>query len=203
MKSLKVCRIAFAVFAVFFVLAMAYQPSYATDVLLHSFEKDPDGWEIPDWALDKADQVAGQIALSEAQSSEGKASLEVMVDFHPDKGWEGAYVERVTDITDWSSSNYLSVDILLPKDSPRGLRARIILTVGEDWKWTEMNKTIPLTPGEWTVVKVDITSASRSWRRFITDDFRADVRKLGIRIESNGKVSYKGPVYIDNVRLSD
>jgi hypothetical protein len=66
-----------------------------------------------------------------------------------------------------------------------------------------MNKTIPLTPGEWTVVKADLMPESRDWRRFITDDFRADVRKIGIRIESNGKVSYKGPIYIDNVRLSD
>jgi hypothetical protein len=42
-----------------------------------------------------------------------------------------------------------------------------------------------------------------AWRRFIDDGFRADVKKLGVRIESNGKISYRGPIYIDNVKLSD
>jgi hypothetical protein len=178
-------------------------PLLAKETVLHSFEKDPDGWEIPDWALEKGDHVATHIAVSQARATEGKASLEVAANFLPDKGWEGAYVERVADITDWSPFRYFSADVFLPAEAPRGLRARIILTVGEGWKWAEMNKTIPLTPGEWTVVKADMTPDSRDWRRFITDDFRADVRKIGIRIESNGKVSYKGPIYIDNVRLSD
>ena len=60
-----------------------------------------------------------------------------------------------------------------------------------------------LAPGEWTVISVDLTPESMNWRKFITDEFRSDVRKLGVRIESNGKIAYKGPVYIDNVKLSD
>ena len=106
-------------------------------------------------------------------------------------------------MTDWSPFNFLSVDLFLPKEAPQGLRARIILTVGEEWKWVEMNKTIPLTPGEWMIIKVDLTPNSMNWRKFIDDSFRSDVRKLGIRIESNGKIAYKGPVHIDNVKLSD
>ncbi|MFA5147218.1 MAG: hypothetical protein WC515_07580 [Candidatus Omnitrophota bacterium] len=170
---------------------------------MYNFEKDPQGWEIPSWAADKQDHVVRQIGVSEFQASEGKYALEMEVDFTSNPQWAGAYVERLIDVTDWSPFKYLSVDIFLPKEAPRGLRAKIILTVGDEWKWTEMNKSIPLTPGEWTIIKVDLTPESMNWRRFITDAFRADVRKLGIRVESNGKIAYKGLIYIDNVKLSD
>ena len=195
---------------IFIILLITLAPSlllagnsYPKEVVMYSFEKDPEGWEIPDWALAKKDHVARQLGVSEFQVSNGKYALEVDVDFSGGKGWEGAYVERVIDVTDWSPFSYLSADIYLPKDAPQGLRARVILTVGDNWKWTEMNKSSALTPGEWTVLKVDLTPNSMAWRRFIDDSFRSDVKKLGIRIESNGKIAYKGPIYIDNVKLSD
>lgn len=176
----------------------------AKDITLFDFEKDPEGWEIPDWALEKPDHVAQRIAISEPIAApSGTRALEVGVIFSQEPSWQGAYVERVTDITDWSRFRYLSADIYLPKAAPRGLRARFILTVGDDWKWAEMNKTIPLNPGEWTVVKADISPDSKNWRKFIDDGFRADVRKMGVRIESNGKIPYEGPVYIDNIKLSE
>ena len=177
--------------------------SHSREIILYSFEKDPQGWEIPDWAFAKKDHVAKQLSISEFHSSDGKYSLEVESEFTGAPAWEAAYVERVIDITDWTPFKYLSLDIYLPKEAPQGLRARIILTIGEDWKWTEMNKSIPLTPGEWTVIRVDLTPESMGWRKYIDDSFRSDVRKLGARIESNGKIKYKGPIYIDNVKLTD
>ena len=177
--------------------------SFSKDIALYSFEKDPQGWEIPDWAFAKPDYIAKQIGISEFHSSDGKYALEVDTEFTGGTKWEAAYVERLIDVTDWSPFGFLSIDIFLPKEGPRGLRARIILTVGEEWKWIEMNKTIPISPGEWTVIKIDLTPNSMGWRKFIDDSFRSDVRKLGIRIESNGKIAYKGPIYIDNVKLSD
>jgi len=185
----------------FLALAFPAPDSFAKDTLLFSFENDPEGWEIPDWALGKDDYVAGEVAVSQVQASEGSRALEVGVDFPSDPQWRGAYVERVIDITDWSPFRCLSIDVYLPKEAPQGLRARVILTVGENWKWSEANKAFPLTPGEWAVIKLDLTPESKNWRKYLTDEFRADVRKLGIRIESNGKIAYKGPVYIDNVRL--
>ena len=176
---------------------------YSREIVLFGFEKDPQGWEIPDWAMDKPDCVARQVGVSEFHSSEGKYSLEADVEFSGGPKWEGAYVERIVDVTDWSPFKYLSLDIFLPKNAPQGLRARVILTIGDSWKWTESNKALPLTPGEWTVVKLDLTPESMAWRRFVDDAFRADVRKMGLRIESNGKILYKGPIYIDNVKLSD
>lgn len=176
---------------------------FSKEIVLFSFERDPEGWEIPDWAFTKQDHVAETIGVSEFQACDGKYALEVGINFPGTPGWRGAYVERVADVTDWSIFNYISVNIFLPKDAPRGLRAKIILTTGEDWKWTEMNRSVPLAPGEWTVVKADLTQNSLNWRKFITDNFRADVKKIGIRIESNGKIAYKGPIYMDCVKLSE
>ena len=177
--------------------------SHSKELTLYTFEKEPQGWEIPDWAFSKKDYVAKQIGVSEFHASEGKYSLEMDVEFSGAPSWEGAYVERIIDVTDWSPFNYISLDIFIPKDAPHGLRGRIILTIGDEWKWTEMNKTVTLAPGEWTSIKADITPASLSWRKFIDENFRSDVRKMGVRVESNGKIMYKGPIYIDNVKLSD
>ena len=178
-------------------------PSYSKEIVLFSFEKDPEGWEIPDWAMAKKDHVAKQIGITEFHSSIGKYSLEVDSEFSGGPLCEGAYFERLIDVTDWTPFKFLSVDMYLPKDAPHGLRVRIILTVGEEWKWVEMNRTVPLSPGEWVVIKVDLSPSSMNWRKFIDDAFRSDVRKLGLRVESNGKIAYNGPVYIDNVKLSD
>lgn len=197
-----IIRIFLILLNIIFLSASFCPPSYSREIVLYNFEKDPQGWEIPDWALSKKDHVGKQISVSEFYASEGTFSLEFNVAFSGAPTWEGAYVERVIDVTDWSPFNYLSVDILLPKGAPHGLRARIIVTIGENWKWTEMNKAIALTPGEWTVIKVDLTPNSMAWRRFVDDAFRSDIRKMGIRIESNGKIVYKGPIYIDNVKLT-
>lgn len=200
MRILRIFLILFITIGFLFALP---QSSHSREIVLYSFEKDPQGWEIPDWAVPKPDHVARALSISEFNATEGKYSLEVEVDFSGGPKWEGAYVERLIDVTDWSPFSYLSYDVFLPKNGPQGLRVRTILTVGDDWKWIEGNKAIPLTPGEWTSVKLDLTPNSMSWRKFIDDNFRSDVKKLGIRIESNGKIAYKGPIYIDNVKLSD
>lgn len=183
--------------------ALSAGASYSREITLYSFEKDPQGWEIPDWAFAKKDHVARQIGVSEFYATDGKYALQVDAEFSGSPSWECVYVERLIDVTDWSPFKNLSVNIYIPKEAPRGLRGRIILTVGEDWKWAEMNKSVPLVPGEWVVINADLSAESMAWRRFIDDSFRSDVKKMGIRIESNGKITYKGPVYIDKVRLTD
>ncbi len=200
---MRILKIFFILFIIFCYPCLPQYHSYAKEQVIFSFEKDPQGWELPDWAFDKKDHVGRQVSVSEFQASDGKYALELYSEFTAVPTWQGSYIERVMDVTDWTPFSYLSVDIFLPKNAPRGLRAKIILTVGPEWKWTEMSRTIPLAPGEWTVIKVDLTQNSMSWRRFIDDSFRSDVKKLGVRIESNGKIAYKGPAYIDNVKLSN
>ncbi len=168
--------------------------------VIFGFEEDIPTWEIPDWCFEKEDYVGESIAVSTKFAKEGKSSLELMADF-PGKKWTAAYAE-VQEYFDWTAYKSISADIFLPEDAPFGLRAKFVLTVGEDWKWTEMSRLKKLVPGEWTTITASIIPGSTDWRRtLVTDEFRADVRKLGIRVESNMRPIYSGPVYIDNVRL--
>ncbi|MFH1784645.1 MAG: hypothetical protein ABH868_07155 [bacterium] len=169
--------------------------------ILFSFEQSKEGWEVPDWAWEKADHVAQETASSSKFASAGKASLEVKSNF-PGKKWTAAYLEYV-EYFDWSNYSEVAVDFYVPKDTPVGLLAKIIITVGEDWKWVEMRRPERLTPGEWVTVRADLMPGSTDWRRVQpTDEFRMDVRKLGLRVESDKKPVYEGPFYIDNVRLT-
>ena len=169
--------------------------------VLFSFEDgDNQGWEIPDWALDKEDHIAKTLKTSEKFAAEGKSSLEIECDF-PGGAWTTALVE-LEQYLDLSPYRQIVVDVYTPKDTPLGLRAKIILTVGENWKFTEMTRSVPLVPGEWTTIKASIEPGSYDWKRIVSDEaFRQDIRKIVVRIESNKRPVYKGPIYIDNVRV--
>lgn len=167
--------------------------------VIFGFEDGTMGWRIPDWALEKEDHIAKEISQSQDWASQGKNSLAVSSEFLANK-WSGSYVE-IEEYYDWSPYSKISVDIYLPKEAPVGLKAKFILTVGEEWKWTEMSKTMPLTAGQVTTVTADLKPGSKDWKNTVVDDnFRKDIRKLGIRVESN-KNPYKGKLYIDNIRL--
>ncbi len=168
--------------------------------VIFGFEEGIPVWEIPDWCFEKEDYVAESIAVSTKFAKEGKSSLELMTDF-PGKIWTAAYVE-VQEFFDWTPYKSVSIDIFLPKEAPFGLKTKLILTVGEDWKWIEMSRSVKLIPGEWVTITASLIPGSTDWRRTqVTDEFRADIRKLGVRIESNMRPIYSGPIYIDNVRL--
>ncbi len=172
--------------------------SYAREVLF-SFEENTQGWEIPDWALEKDDHVGLDVTTSDNFASEDSKSLCLTADF-PGGKWAGAATE-IVEYFDWAPYQKISVDIYLPSDAPAGLRGKIVLTVGEDWKWTEMRRNIRLTPGEWTTITASIAPGSEDWRKTVVDEnFRKDIRKLLIRVESN-KPAYKGNIYIDNIVL--
>ena len=157
-------------------------------------------WEIPDWCFDRHDFVAESLSISRKFAKEGKTSLELIANF-PGKTWSAAYVE-VEEYFDWTPYHRISADIYLPENVPFGLKAKLILTVGENWQWTEMSRLTKLVPGEWTTITASIVPGSMDWRRTqVTDEFRADVRKVGIRIDSNMRPVYAGPIYIDNVRM--
>ena len=168
---------------------------------LFDFETDLDGWRIPDWAFAKKDNAAVDVSLAEDQASNGKKSLKINCNFPP-KMWSGAYVEierESGNFMDFTGHQYLLVDIFLPPEAPK-LKGEIILTVGENWAWTEMRQPVMLTPGQWTTVKADITPDGTAWKVRLTSELASDVRKLGVRVSSSSP-EYKGPVYIDNIRL--
>ena len=168
--------------------------------VLFSFEQGLEGWDIPYWAYEKTDYVQRQINRSSEFASEGESSLEVDVEF-PGGTWTGAIVE-IMEYFDWTDYSKVACDIYVPKDAPRGLKAKMILTVGESWKWVEQSRSVALKPGEWVTITTDITPGSIDWRRVQVDEaFRQDVRKIDIRVESNNKPAYTGPLYIDNIRV--
>lgn len=187
--------IALAVFAFAPVFAQAQEAT-----VLSSFERGTEGWEIPDWAYEKMDHVQEAIMISNEVASEGNSSLEVVAEF-PGGMWTGAIVE-IMQYFDWSDYSAVAVDIYLPEDAPLGLMGKIILTQGDSWKWVEQSRGVALIPGEWVTISGDLMPGSIDWRRVQVDDaFRADIRKINVRVESNNQPAYSGSFYVDNVRV--
>jgi hypothetical protein len=189
------------ILAVCVVFGLSFQTAAkAEEKVLFGYEKDAQGWDIPEWALEQEDHVARSVAQSNEMAKEGTGSLKVVAEF-PGKIWSGAIVEDF-EYFDWTPYKGVAVDIYLPKEAPQGLKAKIILTVGESWKFTEMARSVPLNPGAWTTISANLMPGSEDWKKTIVDDnFRRDVRKVAVRVESNKKPEYKGAFYIDDFRL--
>ena len=177
-------------------------PVWAAEIVIYGFEGSPEGWVIPDWAKTSADYVGKDLSVTTESASEGKSTLKVDAEF-PGGKWTGVYVEREVEVTDWTQFSGISADIYLPPEAPKGLKARFILTVGDQWTWTEMNRGLELAPGKWTTITAKLKPGSLDWKFFPDDQFRKNIRKLGIRVESEQATVYSGPVYIDNVRLAE
>ena len=191
------------ILVIFAALVLAFSAiSHAQEAnVIYSFESGLEGWDIPDWAYEKPDHVQRTISRSDLYASHGESSLEIDVDF-PGGMWTGAIVE-VMQYFDSSDYSRIECDVYLPADAPQGLKASIILTVGDSWKWTEQSRSVNLIPGEWVTLSADLTEGSIDWRRTQVDDaFRADIRKLNVRVESNNQPAYTGKVYVDNIKVT-
>ncbi|MFH1784648.1 MAG: hypothetical protein ABH868_07170, partial [bacterium] len=203
-----ITKILFYLFFVFFLIDSVAEVGFSEykikklsdthpeEKVIFDFDNSISDWKIPDWAQQKEEYVGRQVILSEK-----KDSLEVKADF-PGGKWTAAYIEH-EQYFDWSAYSEIAVDIYVPKDTPSGLIGKIILTVGEDWKWTEMIQSVYLLPGKWTTISASLMPGSIDWRDTKLDEgFRAGIRKFGVRVESDRKPTYKGSLYIDKVRLS-
>jgi hypothetical protein len=168
---------------------------------LYNFEFTEEGWEIPAWATEKVDHVARSLKKTDVAASKGNSALELIAEF-PGGQWTAALVEvqQYLDLTNYSG---IQANVFVPADCPEGLRCRFILTVGENWRFVEMSRSVRLVPGEWTTVSASISEGSTDWKRMTVDNaFKADVRKVALRIESNRKPAYTGPIYIDNISIT-
>ncbi len=166
---------------------------------LYNFEQDDQGWEVPMWEKDKMDHVAEYLKPVKGVASNGRGSIEMYANF-PGGTWTAALAE-ISQFLDLGKYDALSVDVYVPPYCPPGLRAKIILTVGDDWQFVEMARGTKLVPGKWTTISASLASGSTDWRRIKVDEnFRADVRKIAVRVEAE-KAKYSGPIYIDNVRV--
>ncbi len=166
----------------------------------YDFERDLGAWEVPLWAEGKVDHVAKNLEVSQDVASKGMKSMKMDTDF-PGGMWTAGLVE-IQQYLDLSPYRVIMVDIYLPEGAPLGLKGKVILTVGETWKFVEMNSSTPLLPGEWVTIVGSIEPGSYDWKRVIPDEkFAEDIRKVAIRVESNRKPKYSGPIYIDNIRV--
>ncbi|NQT46194.1 MAG: hypothetical protein HQ593_01785 [Candidatus Omnitrophica bacterium] len=165
----------------------------------YSFENGPEGWIVPNWALEKVDHVCRGIAISEHEASDGKYSIEMLSDFAGDN-WQGVYMELEmdTDMIDWSDVSSIRADMYMPPFGPYGLVGKFILTVGEDWKWHESEYGMVLKPGEWITLRVDMHSTSNDWGAVDVGSMKRIIKKFGVRVESED-TAYTGPIYIDNI----
>lgn len=167
---------------------------------LFGFEDGLQEWTIPAWEATSPDYAGRRLEISREMMAHGAAALQLFVNFAGER-WMGAYVEREMYVTDWRPYRILAVDVYLPPEAPEGLKARIILTMGDQWRWTEQNRALPLEPGLWTTVRANLMPDSVDWTFFPDDAFRRDIRKIGIRIEAERGTIYEGPVHLDDVRL--
>jgi hypothetical protein len=166
---------------------------------LYDFEKDEQGWEIPLWESDKLDHVAASLRAVERISSKGKGCIELYANC-PGGKWTAALAE-ISQFLDLGKYDAIAGDVYIPPSCPTGLRAKLILTVGDDWQFVEMGRGIRLAPGKWTTISASLAKGSTDWRKTrIDDSFREDVRKIAVRVESE-KAKYSGPIYIDNIRV--
>ena len=165
----------------------------------YDFETDLNGWEIPMWAEGKTEYVAKEAVQSNDFASQGEGSMKMTTDFSGGM-WTAGLVE-IQQYLDLSGYRVVSADIYLPEGAPMGLKAKLILTVGNNWKFVEMSRSVALIPGEWVTITANIEPGSYDWKRVVpNEEFAEDVRKVAIRIESNQKPKYTGPIYIDNIR---
>ena len=170
-------------------------------LIMFDFEGTTEDWAIPEWAVENTQDYVGLSATNSTDyASHGERSLQVLTNF-PGGRWTGAYVDRVMYVTDWTQFGEIAADLYLPYNAPKGLKARFILGTGDQWTWTEMNRALPLAPDRWTTITANLKPGSLDWKFFPDELFRKDIRKVGLRIESDREPAYQGPVFVDQIRL--
>jgi len=177
------------------------------EITLFDFEKNEEGWKIPPWEFDGTNCVARSLRKAKGIASKGNGSIELYAEFPEEK--QTSALAEIQQYLNFDKYNAISADIYLPPHCPKGLKGKLILTVGENWQFVEMVRSTGLNPGCWTTITANTSKNSTDWKKTKVDrallywyrTSSTDVRKIAIRIESN-KIPYSGPVYIDNVRVS-
>ena len=161
-------------------------------------------WYIPDRILSSGNRSINQLIVSNIDGPTGIKSkcLELMVDFPRINSWREVYIERLIDEEDWTIYRALSAKIFLLKNAPKNLKAKFILTCGKNWYWAEMKPRVFLKPGSWNLIEANLESISVDWRYGgDVSDLVKNVRKLGIRIETNYSQNYQDSIYVKDIEL--
>lgn len=182
-------------------LAPGKKSSDKTTLPLYDFSESLHSWEIPTWAREKKDHVATGIRLVDfGRGSSSAPAVEVEADF-PGGMWTGALVE-VEQFLDLNGYDDMLCSVYLPSHAPDGLRAKFILTAGENWDFIEMSRSVTLRPGTWTEIKASLIPGNMDWRRSVMDEeLLGEIKKISLRVESN-RIPYSGPFYMSNIEIT-
>lgn len=202
---MKIFKILFMTASVIFMTANL--SAYAE--IEFDFEHGNQGWSIPEWTIHREDYVGKLMEISSDKFMEQNSAIKLMCDF-PRKSWAAAIVEFEAK-TGLEAKNVVSADIYIPGKARRcELKARIIITVGPDWKVME-GKFVHLEHGQWNKVAADfddftLKAGGGSDQNSSVSIEPESIKKIAIRIEReatpwNPLRRYKGPVYIDNVTV--
>lgn len=199
-------------FIVIILCASACRSAYAlpTEEICYDFETGEEGWKIPDWAYYQKDHKAETSEVSSDFASSGKNSLKMVCNF-PGNLWAAGVVEVEKDYNLYGYDS-ISVDVYLPRSAPKELlQARLILTVGDGWLFTEMRYAVALERGKWVTIKAKLESyevENSNWKgkgeRRLYHNINK-VKKIAVRVEYDAAPpyrigpKYKGPIYIDNL----
>jgi hypothetical protein len=199
---------------VFLTVFLSQVLSFASEEdIRFTFDEKTEGWDVPDWAFEQKDYVAGEVKISRQEMNEGPGSLEAICDF-PGNRWAAALVEleRDMDLTEYQK---ISADIFIPRTAPKGFfKARFVLTAGVGWHFIELREPIDLIPGKWVTLSADIEKEEMvvsAWKgrgeRQLYKHLSL-IKKIAFRIEYDASPPhmtggrYYGPVFIDNVMIS-
>ncbi|MBF0252829.1 MAG: hypothetical protein HQL29_03340 [Candidatus Omnitrophica bacterium] len=201
------------VVAIIMVTLAAHTAWCAETPIRFDFEKDTQGWMIPDWALYQNDVVGESVSISSEHFSSGKSSLALKCAF-PGDSWAAAIVEYQEDLKiNLEGYKSISVDIYLPEDAPSGeMAAKIILTIDKTDQWIESRDVVRLNIGKWVTVKVPLDMSEKgemwAWKCNKGEECvignLSEIKKIAVRIEYDVSTAksgppYNGAVYIDNV----
>ncbi|MFH1665099.1 MAG: hypothetical protein ABIA77_03020 [Candidatus Omnitrophota bacterium] len=186
-----------------YILCRTQHEAYPQVKTVYNCEQDVQNWEIPDWSVWEDDYVFPVLAIDKNFSNRAELGLKLTVSF-PAEEWRAGIVET-EGFFDLTLYRKLVCDIYLPRSAPKGIWARIIIVSGNEYLWIEMVDPVFLTPGRRTTVSGNLKYGNRAWRysgeaTMMTDELKSDIRKIAIRVESDG-AAYKGPVYIDRIKL--
>ncbi|KJJ85731.1 secreted protein [Candidatus Omnitrophus magneticus] len=218
MGGVMIKRILFFLFMVIFCGTVITSHAEIKEPIRFDFENGMEGWDIPDWAAEQKDCVGREVKVSDKVASTGHNSFEILGDF-PGNLWTSVVVEYEQDMN-LKGYKKISVDVFVPQGAGGAANselflARIILTVGS-WWFVEMRKPITITRGKWNTITAQLEGLGdeelvfwkvREKEQSVSANIQ-DVKKIGVRVEYNsnpwqeGK-AYNGPVYIDNVVISE
>jgi len=174
------------------------QSGIAGAEVFFDFEHGNQGWKIPEWTDGRDDYVGKMIEVTTERFLDENIALKIDCDF-PKQSWAAAIVEF--EAKQGLEGGTVTADVYLPAKARRTyLKARVIATVGHDWKVME-GKAVSLEAGKWN----RISTRFEDFRPASDGPIRSeDIKKIAIRIERDASPwdtvkRYKGSVYIDNV----